>query len=157
MSLAKKIVQLRKERNLTQKELAKLVGVHFSHMSRYERGLAVPSVDVIKRIAQMFRVSADYLLFDDTDAMVWAPILDQELLRQFELIAQMSEREKSAVKTILEGMILKHRLEAMLGVQSSSTAVFSESSAPAPPAWAPLLEQGLQNSNGLLADGRRRS
>ena len=37
MSLAKKLVDLRKERNLTQKELAKSIGVHFSHMSRYER------------------------------------------------------------------------------------------------------------------------
>ena len=42
LSLAKKIVQLRKERNLTQKELASIVGVHFSHMSRYERGISLP-------------------------------------------------------------------------------------------------------------------
>jgi transcriptional regulator with XRE-family HTH domain len=40
MSLAKKLVDLRKEHNLTQKELAKSIGVHFSHMSRYERGIS---------------------------------------------------------------------------------------------------------------------
>jgi len=49
LSLAKKIVQLRKERNLTQKELASIVGVHFSHMSRYERGISLPSIDVVKK------------------------------------------------------------------------------------------------------------
>ena len=122
MSLAKKIVQLRKERNLTQKELASIVGVHFSHMSRYERGISLPSIDVVKKLAQMFHVSADYLLFDESQATVRAHIADQELLQQFERISRMSEREKAAVKTILEAVILKHHLEAMLGVRHTSTS-----------------------------------
>jgi transcriptional regulator with XRE-family HTH domain len=121
MSLAKRIVQLRKERNLTQKELASIVGVHFSHMSRYERGISLPSIDVVKKLAQMFHVSADYLLFGDSQAMVWTSIADQELLQQFERLSRMSEREKTAVKTILEAVILKHHLEGMLGVKHAST------------------------------------
>jgi len=136
MSLAKKIVQLRKERNLTQKELASIVGVHFSHMSRYERGISLPSIDVVKKLAQMFHVSADYLLFDESQATVRAPIADQELLQQFERISRMSEREKAAVKTILEAMILKHHLEAMLGVKHTPTS--SEEDAPhsdSPATW----------------------
>ena len=122
LSLAKKIVQLRKERNLTQKELASIVGVHFSHMSRYERGISLPSIDVVKKLTQLFHVSADYLLFDDGQAMVRASIADQELLQQFERLSRMSEREKTAVKTILEAMILKHHLEGMLGVKHAPTA-----------------------------------
>jgi len=121
MSLAKKIVQLRKEHNLTQKELASMVGVHFSHMSRYERGISLPSIDVVKKLAQMFHVSADYLLFDESQAMVPANIADQELLQQFERLSRMSEREKAAVKTVLEAMILKHHLEDMLGVKHTPT------------------------------------
>lgn len=128
MSLAKKIVQLRKERNLTQKELASIVGVHFSHMSRYERAISLPSVDVVKKLAQMFHVSADYLLFDDSQAMVPADITDQELLQQFERISRMSEREKTAVKTILEALILKHHLEEMLGVKQPPTPPDDEAS-----------------------------
>ena len=118
MSLARKIVDLRKERNLTQKELARIVGVHFSHMSRYERGISMPSVEVVKKIAQMFGVSIDYLLLDDSDTMIRAHLADQELLRQFQQISAMSEREKTAVKTILEGLIVKHQIEAMLGIKS---------------------------------------
>jgi len=136
MSLAKKIVQLRKERNLTQKELASIVGVHFSHMSRYERGISLPSIDVVKKLAQMFHVSADDLLFDESQATVRAQVADQELLQQFERISHMSEREKAAVKTILEAMILKHHLEAMLGVKRTPTS--SEEDAPhsdSPATW----------------------
>jgi len=129
-------VQLRKERNLTQKELASIVGVHFSHMSRYERGISLPSIDVVKKLAQMFHVSADYLLFDESQATVRAQVADQELLQQFERISHMSEREKAAVKTILEAMILKHHLEAMLGVKRTPTS--SEEDAPhsdSPATW----------------------
>jgi len=121
MSLAKKIVQLRKERNLTQKELASIVGVHFSHMSRYERGISLPSIDVVKKLAQLFHVSTDYLLFGDSQAMVRANTVDQELLQQFERISRMNEREKAAVKTILEAVILKHHLETILGVKHTAT------------------------------------
>ena len=130
MSLAKKLVQLRKARNLTQKELAKIVGVHFSHMSRYERGISLPSVEVIKKISQVFNVSTDYLLFDDADEVIRAHIADQELLRQFERISQMSEPEKAAVKTVLEGVIVKHEIERMLGVHKTAPA-----ESPPLPSW----------------------
>jgi len=136
MSLAKKIVQLRKDRNLTQKELASIVGVHFSHMSRYERGISLPSIDVVKKLAQMFHVSADYLLFDESQATVRAPIADQELLQQFERLSRMSEREKAAVKTVLEAVILKHHLEGMLGVKHAPTAPEEDTTrSDSPPTW----------------------
>jgi hypothetical protein len=54
--------------------------------------------------------------------MVRASIADQELLQQFERLSRMSEREKTAVKTVLEAMILKHHLEGMLGVKHAPTA-----------------------------------
>jgi hypothetical protein len=62
------------------------------------------------------------LLFDDGQAMARASIADQELLQQFEHLSRMSEREKTAVKTILEALILKHHLEGMLGVKHAPTA-----------------------------------
>lgn len=78
----------------------------------------MPSVEVVKKVAQMFGVSIDYLLLDDSDTMIRAHLADQELLRQFQQISAMSEREKTAVKTILEGLIVKHQIEEMLGVKS---------------------------------------
>ncbi|MGE3537403.1 MAG: helix-turn-helix domain-containing protein [Candidatus Tectimicrobiota bacterium] len=156
MSLAKKIVQLRKERNLTQKELASIVGVHFSHMSRYERGISLPSVDVVKKLAQMFHVSADYLLFEESQAMVPADITDQELLQQFERISRMSEREKSAVKILLEGLILKHHLEEMLGVKPAPADDEPVRSDQMPP-WTSKHEETVlfQDLEEALHDSKR--
>jgi transcriptional regulator with XRE-family HTH domain len=162
MSLAKKIVQLRKERNLTQKELASIVGVHFSHMSRYERGISLPSIDVVKKLAQMFHVSADYLLFDESQAMVPANIADQELLQQFERLSRMSEREKAAVKTVLEAMILKHHLEGMLGIKHTPTPSEEDTAHSDTPTWghkrsdAEIFQDLEEALDGTKRPGARR-
>ena len=57
-----KLRQLRKEKNLSQKQLAALIGVQNSIISFYEVGDRTPSPDVIKRLAVALHVSADYLL-----------------------------------------------------------------------------------------------
>jgi transcriptional regulator with XRE-family HTH domain len=121
MSLAKKLVSLRKEHNLTQKELAKSIGVHFSHMSRYERGISLPSIDVVKKIAQVFNVSTDYLLRDDTQAFPETKIPDPELQQLFEAISRMSEQERAAIKIVLEGMVVKHRIEQLFHEHTALT------------------------------------
>ena len=53
---------LRKENNLTQDELATLIGVKNKVISFYETGDRVPSPKVIKKLAATLHVSADYLL-----------------------------------------------------------------------------------------------
>jgi transcriptional regulator with XRE-family HTH domain len=114
MSLAKKITHLRKERDLTQKELAKSIGVHFSHMSRYERGISLPSIDVVKKIAQVFSVSTDYLLLDNEQVRPATTISDPELLTLFEAVSQMPEQEQAAIKIVLGSMVVKHQIEQLL-------------------------------------------
>jgi len=53
---------LRKERNLTQKQLATLIGVKNSVISFYEVGDRTPSPEVLKKLAVALHVSADTLL-----------------------------------------------------------------------------------------------
>lgn len=53
---------LRKSRNLTQKELGAKVGLSKAVVSKYENGMGYPTYDVLIRIAQYFGVTTDYLL-----------------------------------------------------------------------------------------------
>lgn len=57
-----KLRRLRKEKNLTQKQLADRIGVKNSVISFYEMGDRIPSPEVIKKLAVALHVSADYLL-----------------------------------------------------------------------------------------------
>ena len=54
--------KLRKERNLTQEQLASLIGVKNSVISFYEVGERLPSPDVLRKLALALHVSTDYLL-----------------------------------------------------------------------------------------------
>ncbi len=50
--IIKEIIQVRKEKNMTQKELAELVGTRQSNISRLESGNYNPSIDFINKIAR---------------------------------------------------------------------------------------------------------
>lgn len=53
---------LRLQENMTQAQLSLKLGLTKSVISAYETGLRLPSYDVLIHIAQIFKVSTDYLL-----------------------------------------------------------------------------------------------
>lgn len=58
-----RLKRLRKERDITQEQLAKVIGVVPSAVGKYERiPQSYPSVGVLIKIADYFNVSTDYLL-----------------------------------------------------------------------------------------------
>lgn len=55
--------ELRISRKLTQKELAERLGLtNTSTISKYETGEVKPSVEIIDKVADLFGVTADYLM-----------------------------------------------------------------------------------------------
>ena len=108
-----RLVGVRKERGWTQQALCALVRCGIAQLKRYESGASQPTLDVIKRLAQALRVSSDYLLFGKDER---GP--NDDLRPQFEAVSSFSSEEKKVVKSVLEGMILKH--EAKRWSSSSS-------------------------------------
>ena len=56
-----RLISRRKELGLTQTEAAKLIGVSQPAYQRYEAGTRIPSIQVVKAIANAFNVSVSYL------------------------------------------------------------------------------------------------
>ena len=54
--------KLRKENGLTQEKMASSLGVTFQAVSRWENGTAYPDIELIPKLAAMFKVSIDTLL-----------------------------------------------------------------------------------------------
>lgn len=54
--------ELRKQKGLTQIELAKMVNVQQTTVSKWEVGRAVPDYPVLLNLAELYGVSVDYLL-----------------------------------------------------------------------------------------------
>lgn len=59
----KRIQQLRKERELTQEQLAEKLNVSQNTIAKIESGLRRPSIDFLLEISEFFNVSTNYLVF----------------------------------------------------------------------------------------------
>ncbi len=62
LSLSSNISKLRKERSMTQEQLAEALGVTFASVSKWERGVATPELNLIAEMADLFDVSFDVLV-----------------------------------------------------------------------------------------------
>ena len=60
--VADRIKALRESKCYTQSDLAKLLGITRSSVNAWEMGISVPSTQYIVELANIFKVSTDYLL-----------------------------------------------------------------------------------------------
>ena len=65
MALSKKLYDLRKQRALSQEQLAEQLGVSRQAVSKWESGKAVPETDTLIAISQYFAVSLDELVKEE--------------------------------------------------------------------------------------------
>ena len=63
-NLLAKLVSLRKQKGITQMEVAEKLNVSRQAISRWEVGSAVPTTDNLKVLSELYGVSIDYLLND---------------------------------------------------------------------------------------------
>jgi len=102
---------LRQEKNWTQAQLGNKMGIHQKQVSAYERGRNIPSTEVLIKFADIFDVSLDYLAFEAEDKPAKMDIKDRELLRKFEEIDKLSDKDKLTIKEILDTFILKNKFQ----------------------------------------------
>lgn len=62
LSLSKNISELRKANSMTQEQLAEALGVTFAAVSKWERGVATPELNLIAEMSDLFGVSLDALV-----------------------------------------------------------------------------------------------
>jgi transcriptional regulator with XRE-family HTH domain len=98
-----RLAGLRKQHSLTQAQLAERIGIHAAQLRRYEAGASQRAIDGIGKIATALQVSADVLLFGENER---GP--GDDLRLQFEAVSRFDEEERRVVRSLLEGMILKH-------------------------------------------------
>ena len=62
--------RLRKEKGMTQNQLADRINKERSKISRYEKGLQNPTLETVKEFAAIFNVSMDYLAGMERDSNI---------------------------------------------------------------------------------------
>ncbi|MBP0943679.1 helix-turn-helix transcriptional regulator [Pseudomonas alliivorans] len=117
MHFPTRLIQLRKAADLTHQTLADTASVHVNQIRRYEAGTAQPTLEALIRLAQALHVSLDDLMFAEGER---GPSYDLRL--RFEAVSHMPEAEKSVIKALLDGMILKYQASRIMGTDSGNRA-----------------------------------
>lgn len=110
-ALGQRIKVTRKERGMTQKELAQRMGFSYQQLNKYEGGFNVPSADQLQRFAQELDVSADFLLtgFHPNKATP----SNLRLAERLKIAEQFPNDEQETVIKLLDAMIIQHRAKGL--------------------------------------------
>lgn len=112
MPFSKKIVELRKEKDWSQAELAKKVGVHQRYISSWETDKSMPHAETLIKLAQVFEVSTDYLLFDNVPREGISKINDFELYEQYRQTDLLPDDLRKALKEIIAAVVFRYKVDA---------------------------------------------
>lgn len=102
----KRIKELRDTRNMSQQRLADELNVTQAMVSKYELGVSEPDVGMIKRIAEYFGVSSDYLLeLSDDKAAISVQGLSQEEKDVLFGFKRLDKIQKAKLQAYLQGLL----------------------------------------------------
>ncbi|MDD6979520.1 MAG: helix-turn-helix transcriptional regulator [Firmicutes bacterium] len=79
--IADRIKLLRQENDMTQSDLARILGITRSSVNAWEMGISVPSTQYIIEMSRIFHVSTDYIMDVDTYATLSIKGLDDDEIR----------------------------------------------------------------------------
>ena len=111
MAFAESLARFRKERGLTQMELAKRTKIGIAQLRRYEASTSSPTLEVIAKLARTLGVSSDELVFEEGKGVASARLLDRDLLERFEVISHLGDEDREAIKRVLDAFIVRSQVE----------------------------------------------
>ncbi|MDP4267604.1 MAG: helix-turn-helix transcriptional regulator [Bacteroidota bacterium] len=104
MTFGEKITLLRKQKNLSQVELAEQVGITRDSIGKYERNDIVPTIEKAKKMADLLGVSLDYLV-DEKEISPIETILDKDMIFRIKQINKLPEKDRDKILSIVDAFI----------------------------------------------------
>jgi transcriptional regulator with XRE-family HTH domain len=105
-TVGQRIARLRHERGLTQTELAEMIGTIQTAISEYELDKVRVHSDVLVRLAQAFRVTADELL-GLTGLPEGGTVKNRRLRKRLEEIDRLPKRDQQALLRTIDAFLQK--------------------------------------------------
>ncbi len=117
MKLGDKIKKLRKDRKWSQADLAGKVNVHVTHISRLETERYTPSLDLLKKLAEAFEVTTDYLIFENMENIGPINLKDKTLYEKMKLIDTLEEKDRTTILGVIDAFLVKRQMWNVLNKQ----------------------------------------
>jgi transcriptional regulator with XRE-family HTH domain len=100
LNIGEKITQLRKTKSWSQTDLAKAIDASREAIGKYERNEVIPSVEVAKKIADVFDVTLDYLVNDQAK-----PAFDKKVVQRIMSIEALKEDDKGHLFAMIDAYL----------------------------------------------------
>jgi transcriptional regulator with XRE-family HTH domain len=101
-ALGDKITMLRKQKNLSQGDLADKLGVSRDSIGKYERNDIMPTADKAKKMADILGVSLDFLM---SDAVKEDTVIDNDMLYRMQEVQKLPDSEKDKINSIIDAFV----------------------------------------------------
>jgi transcriptional regulator with XRE-family HTH domain len=109
-ALGKRIARLRRERGISQRELAQLLDLGQAVLSNYERGARGINTDLLVEFARVLRVSADELLGVRPVPTIGFDV-QRRFLKRLRYMDQLSEREQRSLLQTIDAFLARLQLK----------------------------------------------
>ena len=106
-SIGARISQLRKDKGMTQKELAERLEVSQPVVSDYENDVIRLPADIVGKIAQVLEVTSDELLGLKREARSTGNVKNRRLSRRLQAIDALPKRDQEALLRTIDAFISK--------------------------------------------------
>ena len=97
--IGERLKQLRKEKHLTQAEIAKAMNVRASQYHKTETGKVIPSLKTLIKIAKVLNVSLDKIVFGEEDG---GSISNSSLSKKINKLENLSSDEQRLANELLD-------------------------------------------------------
>jgi len=111
VTFGKRLREIRETKNLSQQDLAKLIGSVHTVIGRYERDEMKPSIDVVKKLAEELGTTVGYLIGEASESQL---LKDPAMLKRFQEINELNEKDKECIFSLLDAYLAKSKLQAFL-------------------------------------------
>ena len=111
---ADRLKELRKQKGISQGDLAELIEVHFTQVSRYERGETKPNAEAMTKLAKALNTTVDFLMNGTADDVVKDAGLEKELISRFIEVQSLETDDKKTVLSLMDAYIAKTKIQNLL-------------------------------------------
>lgn len=111
---ADRLKDLLKRKRISQSELAERIEVHFTQVSRYERGETKPNAEAMTKLAKALDTTVDFLMNGTADDVVKDAGLEKELISRFKEVQDLGTEEKKTVLSLMDANIAKTKIQTLL-------------------------------------------
>jgi len=113
MKLGDKIKKAREAKGWSQKEVALSLQMDQSQYSKIENNKTDPHLSTIEKITEALGISIEEL-FSAEKVFKEVASFDKSLVEKVQIIDQLDENERKSIFSIIDGLIVKHRLKQTL-------------------------------------------